>query len=137
SLVTEVAGMKMEHSGQLRIGSVGKDKHGAEPCRWIELAVTRTKPALPDEVIKLLIPEKHLKAGADPTANVVKAWHKRGDAPPVEGDRERPEFRIGPVNMFLSGPLKDLKKLDAQDVTVEGLGKLPCNREAGKAALRF
>ena len=51
--------------------------------------------------------------------------------------KEQLQLGIGPLSLFLAGPLHEVKKLARQDVIVEGLGKLPCLRESGTSVLRF
>jgi hypothetical protein len=137
SLRIKADGQEATHRGLLRLASAGKVRQNDQPCRWIELAVTRTEPPLADEVIKVLIPEKHIRAGADLTGGVLKAWRKGGDSKVEDLPKDKLQLGIGPVSLFLAGPLQDVKKLDNQEVVVEGLGKLPCLRESGKGLLRF
>jgi hypothetical protein len=126
-----------EHSGLLRLSAVGKAKVGEAPYRWLEIAVSKTEPHVADEILKVLLPEKDLRAGTDLVGSVVKAFRKRGDGKVETAARDRMELGIGPVALFLAGPLREVKKLASEDVTVEGLGKLPCSRESGKGVLRF
>ncbi len=72
-------GLKREH--YVTIKSVGRERAGGEPCRWVELAyhrdAARTKGT--GGAWKLLIPEKHLGPDGDPLGHVVRAWRKGAD----------------------------------------------------------
>jgi hypothetical protein len=120
----------MEEPGQgtvtLTMASVGKTFEGPEPCRWIEFKV-QLKEIGPEQVLirKLLIPEKYLKKGENPTEHVVRGWAKFNDedvasAVPVHGRWPA----------YLAGALQDEKKLD-QQLVENKLGALTCEGETG------
>jgi hypothetical protein len=107
--------------GTMTMASVGKAVEGPEPCRWIEFRV-RLKDIGPEQILirKLLIPEKYLKKGENPTEHVVRGWAKFkneavGRAVPVHGRWPA----------YLAGPLQGEKKLDQQLVESK-LGALRC-----------
>jgi hypothetical protein len=120
----------MEQAGQgtgtMTMASVGKALEGSEACRWIEFKVHLKDSGMEHTLIrKLLIPEKYLKRGENPTANVVRGWAKY--------DNENVE-RAVPVHgrwpAYLAGPLQDEKKLDKQLVESK-LGPLQCEGVTG------
>jgi hypothetical protein len=134
-------GEDKKYSGYLRLSSAGKVKHEGADCRWIEMTVTKTTPPVGqgDETIKLLIPEKHLKSGVKIVEHVVRGWQKRGDKDlkELKAGMEKLEFQIGPVTMFLINPLQDVKKVGTEEIAVEGIGKLMCQKEVGKTTMQF
>jgi hypothetical protein len=120
----------MEKSGQgtgrLTMASVGKAVEGSEPCRWIEFQV-QLKDIGPEQILirKLLIPEKYLKKGVNPTAHVVRGWAKFNNEP-VE--RAVPVHGRWPA--YLAGPLQDEKQL-GQQLVESKLGALQCDGVTG------
>jgi hypothetical protein len=123
---------KREHSAYLRLSSVGQVEHQGTKCRWVELQVSRTEPPTPDEVAKILVPEESLKSGKVTVANLIRGWSKPGDDETVELDRDRPRLKIGPLAMLLSGSSSDSQKSEKEEVQVDGLGPLACEKSTGK-----
>ena len=123
---------KREHSAYLRLSSVGQVEHQGTKCRWVELQISRTEPPTPDEVAKILVPEESLKSGKVTVANLIRGWSKPGDDETVELDKDRPRLKIGPLAMLLSGSSSDSQKSEKEEVKVEGLGPLACEKSTGK-----
>jgi len=123
---------KREHSAYLRLSSVGQVEHQGTKCRWVELQVSRTEPPTPDEVAKILVPEESLKSGKVTAANLIRGWSKPGDDEAAELDKDQPRLRIGPLAMLLSGSSSDSQKSEKEDLKVEGLGSLDCEKTTSK-----
>lgn len=128
-------GQQRQHSGRLQVRAAGTEEHAEEQCRWIEFKLSDLKTEgqsdLPDETIRVLVPEKYLKAGEPMDEHIVKAWRQRGEEAGRDIDPDGAAFNIGPVSMFLTGRLKDAQKLEAEEIEVPGLGKVRCERESG------
>src|SRR5262249_16424259 len=108
----ELAGMEKpgQGTGTLTMASVGKAVDGLDPCRGIEFKVQLQDIGEKQMVIrKLLIPEKYLKKGENPTEHVVRGWAKFNDE---AVERAVPVHGRWPA--YLAGPLQDEKKLDQQ-----------------------
>ncbi len=125
-------GQQRDHSAYLRLSSVGQADHQGTKCRWIELQVTRTEPAQPDEVAKILVPEESLKNGKVTAASLVRGWSKPGDEEAAEIDKDQPHLKIGPLAMLLSGTFSGSQTIEKEEVKVEGLGTLACEKRTGK-----
>jgi hypothetical protein len=120
----------MEQAGQgtgtMTMASVGKALEGSEACRWIEFTVRLKDSGTEHTLIrKLLVPEKYLKKGENPTEHVVRGWAKYDDegvgpAVPVHGRWPA----------YLAGPLQDKRKLEKQLVESK-LGALECEGVTG------
>jgi hypothetical protein len=113
-------------TGTMTMASVGKALEGPEACCWIEFKVHLKDSGTEHTLIrKLLIPEKYLKRGENPTAHVVRGWAKY--------DNEAVE-RAVPVHgrwpAYLVGPLQDERKLDKRLVDSK-LGALMCDAVTG------
>ena len=134
-LTVTVDGRAKEKAVTLRLASVGQTTRDGVACRWIELKTSRGGPDLPEEIVKILLPEKLLGPGTNPLAKVLRGWRKRGDNDVQE--LKRLEMGIGPLALFLGRPMSDVKKLDAQTLMIDGLGKLACDVQAGKSTLPF
>ena len=126
---------KREHSAYLRLSSVGQIEHQGTKCRWVELQVSRTEPPKPDEVAKILLSEESLKSGKVTATSLVRGWRKPGDEEATELDKDRPRLGIGPLAMLLSGSFSDSQKPEKEDIKVEGLGQLTCEKTTVKQDL--
>lgn len=126
---------KREHSAYLRLSSVGQIEHQGIQCRWVELQVSRTEPPTPDEVAKILLSEESLKSGKVTATSLIRGWRKPGDEEATELDKDRPRLGIGPLAMLLSGSFSDSQKPEKEDVKVEGLGPLACEKATVKQDL--
>ena len=118
----------VEQSGQqiLTMASVGKTIEGVEPCRWIEFKIQANENGTERLWIrKLLIPERYLKKGENPTLHVVRGWTMQED-----GKVERAVPVHGRWPAFLAGPLQDETKL-AKQLVESKLGQLMCEGAAG------
>lgn len=115
---------------KLRIASVGKATVEKKSCRWIEFKLEESEgDAAKTTILKLLIPEEHLKKGGDPAGNIRHGWVKGGDSPvrPVkDGDSI-------PVRLLVAGPQEKIRKLDPKVVECKA-GKLKCNGLSGTSS---
>lgn len=111
----------------LRISSVGSATVEKKSCRWIELKLEEPMgDSISTIILKLLIPDDHLKKGGDPAGNIMQGWVKGGDKPvrPIgDGDSI-------PVRMLVAGPEEKLTKLDPKVVECKA-GKLKCDGLSG------
>ncbi|HUG92178.1 MAG TPA: hypothetical protein VML55_15160 [Planctomycetaceae bacterium] len=116
-------GEQRELTGTLRVASVGKTVEDGKDARWIEF---RLDFKLPDEgertiLSKVLVPDEHLQAGKSPVDHIIRGWLKEPEADQarrIEGDN------LGPLPIFLGGPGKDHRKLDAETLKNEKLGEI-------------
>jgi hypothetical protein len=125
-------GQKRERSAYLRLSSVGQVEHQGAKCRWVELQISRIEPPQPDEVSKILVPEDSLKSGKVTAASLIRGWRKPGDDEAAELDKDRPRLVIGPLALLLSGSFSDASKPEKEEIKVEGLGPLNCDKTTGK-----
>jgi len=125
-------GQQRERSAYLRLSSVGQVEHQGTKCRWVELQISRIEPPQPDEVTKILVPEESLKSGKVTAASLIRGWRKPGDEEATELDKDQPRVKIGPLALLLSGSFSNSQKLEKDDVKVEGLGSLSCDKTTGK-----
>ncbi len=125
-------GQQRERSAYLRLSSIGHDEHQGIQCRWVELQVTRTEPPQPDEVTKILVPEESLRSGQVTVASLIRGWRKPADEEATELDKDRPRLRIGPLALLLSGSFSDPKKIEKEEIKVESLGSLACDKATSK-----
>src|SRR5262249_2075857 len=127
-------GQQKTGKGSLVVSSVGEATIDNEKCRWIEFKMALK---LDDDsrvaIVKVLIPEKHLgkdKAAGD---NILRGWGKQGGGTAVE-IKNTSSNEMGPISAFLTGPPKDLKKID--QIEIDGkLGKLQCAGVSGTTEL--
>ena len=118
----------VEQSGQqtLTMFSVGKTVEGSEQGRWIEFKIQANENGTERLWIrKLLIPERYLKKGENPTLHVIRGWTQQED-----GKVERAVPVHGRWPAFLAGPLQDETKL-AKQLVESRLGPLMCEGVAG------
>ena len=137
---------KLPHksAGSLVLRSVGQHELEGERCRWLELELRIDSVAtVPDRVtgelkeqkadrhiiLKMLIPEKHLTAGADPLADVRKLYFKDGtmEAELID-DEESRQFHLGRLRQLLPVPAQAVDKLHKHRVATPdpNLGALEC-----------
>lgn len=110
-----VEGQGAMQTGELTLKSVGSTFEDGEKCRWIEMEF-KLKPSDGEgdkHIYKLLLPEKNLKAGANPLEKILRAWHKQNEDAVVQFT-ETTTLTTAAVGVFLSGPSKDSKALDKQ-----------------------
>lgn len=110
----------------LRVASVGQATVDKKSCRWIEYKLGGTgDESVKTVIVKVLIPEEHLKKGGDPARNIMHGWVKNEDSPvvPLKDDAI-------PVQMLVAGPDKEITKLDAKIVECK-VGKLKCEGLTG------
>ncbi len=126
----DAKGQEKAVSGSLLMSSVGQADFNGEKCRWIEIKMMMEIDGQNDTTLaKVLIPEKHLKAGANPIENAVKGFIKMRDQQPQQlNDFRSPQ--AGPIPVFLCGPLQDEKKL-SKEVIDSGIGKIECEGVTG------
>jgi len=125
-------GQQRERSAYLRLSSVGQVEHQGAKCRWVEWQISRIEPPQPDEVTKILVPEEALKSGKVTAASLIRGWRKPADEEATEMDKDQPRVKIGPLALLLSGSFSDSQKIEKEDVKVEGLGSLACDKSTGK-----
>jgi hypothetical protein len=126
-----LGGGAMASTGTLTVSSVGQTTVDDETCRWIEFKMKMKMGKRERTIIgKVLIPEIHLISGKTPIDHVKKCWLKQGDDDVLEVKDVKGEMG-GPMPVFLSGPLKDAKKLKPE-VIENKLGKLTCKGLAGR-----
>ena len=118
----------VEQSGRqtLTMASVGKAFEGADACRWIEFKIQANENGTERFWIrKLLIPERYLTKGENPTLHVIRGWTQQED-----GKVERAVPVHGRWPAFLCGPLQDETKL-AKQLVASKLGPLMCEGVTG------
>jgi hypothetical protein len=116
-----------ERAFYVTIKSVGTATVDDQPARWIELKIhdddgkTKGKGTL----FKFLVLEKHLKVDGDPLNNVLKVWRKRrDDIPAAINDLN---FDLPRLDLFISQPIKNLKKTDQHRTVDWQGGQLTCD----------
>lgn len=117
-------------TGSLTMSSVGAKEVDGKKCRWIEFKmVMKAGERAQTQVVKVLSPEGHFKAGSSAIEHMVKGWHGRAgkEARAVEGSKDR---GLGPVAAFLCGPFMNSKKLPAKEIDTK-LGKISCDGVTG------
>lgn len=125
-------------TGTLTLASVGRVKLDDDMGRWIEIVLDAK---IPDDeetvstVFKALIPEKHLKKGADPLQNWVKGWVKTGEAPARPLKKELLTNPALVLNLVISGPVRDAKVIEKTTIETK-LGKLECEGVEGSFVLK-
>jgi len=65
-------------------------------------------------------------------ASLIRGWRKPADEEATELDKDRPRLGIGPLAMLLSGSFSDSQKIEKEEIKVEGLGSLACEKTIGK-----
>jgi len=116
--------------GTLRISLVGTSIEDGQRCRWIEL-----KREEPGRLViqKILVPEKHIKAGGDILGHVVRGWRRVEDNQPRELAKDELDRRLF---LYFPGTLKDVEDLKAEILDCE-LGQLECVGTSGTADCLF
>src|SRR5262245_5145690 len=122
----KVGGKAGRGTGTMTMASVGKAREGSQPCRWIEFKLRLKDSGMEHTLIrKLLIPEKYLKKGENPTGHVVRGWAKFNNE---AVQRAVPVHGRWPA--YLAGPFQDEKKLD-RELLESKLGALKCEGVTG------
>ena len=128
---TEPDGTKVTMAGTLTMSCVGTEVVDGQRCRWVEIASEDKRDDQPFTILeKLLIPEKYLAKGQDPTKHVLKGWEKHslvaGGVPRKIKDLEGQGAQyLAELRPMLHGPFEAPKKLDK--VTLDSkLGRLEC-----------
>lgn len=133
-----LGGKELETKGKITIASVGRAKADGEECRWLEFVIEVALPngkGIQKSVFKGLLAEKHLAAGGNPSGRWLKGWARLGEG---EVRALTPAQLANPalkLNLFVTGPLQDLKKLPKKTVAT-GLGELACTGESGRLVLK-
>jgi len=114
-----------------QIRSVGKRLDEGQPARWIELH-GEAYDGTPVK-FKLLIPESEFGRGKNPLSKATLAWRKVRDQAPeqIEDFKNADAF----LNTLLSGPGKDVRKLDAKKQIGWQKGNFDCEVVEGSARL--
>ncbi len=133
-LKQEAGGETKSASGSLTMASVGQKEVDGKKCRWIEFRMQMKQEQRERvQMVKVLVPEQHLKAGAAPIDHMIKGWYGSPGKDAKEAENNR-DPRLGPVPAFLCGPFKDSKKLVAEDLDTK-LGKLSCPGVTGSVRI--
>jgi hypothetical protein len=112
-----------EYAFYVTIKSVGSDTIDDQPARWIELKLHQGGKDK-GNLWKFLVLEKHLGPDGDPLNNVLKAWRKLRDGEPVE--IKDLNFDLPRLNLFISAPIKNLKKTNQRRTVEWQGGQLTC-----------
>jgi hypothetical protein len=127
----DVTGEALEPSGNVsvtlkgtfKLSSVGREMLDGNPCRWIEIETAiefgrgEEKREL-TEIVKLLVPEKFLVNGQNPSAHVLKAWKQDGQGVARELNLKGDDAReVTSLDEIFHGPL-NLKETK-EDVALE------------------
>jgi hypothetical protein len=114
-----------------QIQSVGKRLEAGKPARWIEMhgGAYDGRPLK----YKLLIPESEFGRGKNPLGKATSAWRKVRDQAPEKIEN----FKNADVFLYtlLSGPGKDVKKLDNKKQIGWQNGNFDCEVVEGSARL--
>jgi hypothetical protein len=112
-----------KYAETVRVSSVGVDKYGGQPCRWIELHrstksldfETKQERANPDLLLKLLVSEKDLARGGNPLGDSYLAFYnpKEVDIKGVPDDPgfDRIRYEIERFANCFPPPLQDQQRL--------------------------
>ncbi|MBI3410778.1 MAG: hypothetical protein HY040_20775 [Planctomycetes bacterium] len=123
-------GIEKTAKGSMVMASVGQLDVDGKKSRWIEFKIMFNADGNDRiTVSKALVPESALKAGKNPGAAMIRGWLKDGPHPQDLKDMKSPF--AGPLPAFLSGPLKNAKKLDMALLDNKALGKVECAGETG------
>ncbi|MBM4070097.1 MAG: hypothetical protein FJ271_14260 [Planctomycetes bacterium] len=117
-------------TGSFTMSSVGAKEVDGKKCRWIEIKmIIKQGEREQVQIVKVLTPEEHLKAGSSAIEHMIKGWAGRPgkEARAVEGSKDR---RLGPVSAFLCGPFMNAKKLPAMEIDTK-VGKFTCTGVTG------
>jgi hypothetical protein len=106
---------------------VGTVEQNGEKLRWIEV---KHPVEGQTHIVKMLIPEKHLKAGEEPLRHVQRAWRKRGGRQPESLGQARGFW----LEVLLAGPLSNVEKLEKAPVQSK-LGERECEGLSGQARI--
>lgn len=122
-------------NGTLRIASVGRVVEAGLPCRWIESKIdvkigSGNQGIHTCQLYKLLIPEKYLAFGQSPLDHVVRGWLQYEDYEPAETKSLDELGSDGWLEVVLSGPWKNVKRLNPVDIGSK-LGTLSCEGVEG------
>ncbi len=124
--------------GTVTVKSVGQEQIDGTDCRWIEIETemearrARGIRSRRIEDFKLLIPEKHLTAGQNPRAHVLKAWTKDTRGIVKELDLKSEEARaVQSLDELLNGGLPNPEKIDGAELKAPG-GTFKCTHLSGK-----
>ncbi len=114
-----------------QILSVGKHTKSSKPARWIELH-GEAFDGTPVKY-KLLVPESEFGRGKNPLGKATEAWRKIRDQTPEKIE----DFKTADVflNTLLSGPGKDVRKLDTKKQIGWQKGNFDCEVVEGSARL--
>lgn len=137
-LSVKVNGGREQAEGLIRLASVGRVTEKGQPCRWIEFRIEMKpeKEELETAIMKLLVPERHLKKGENPLDHVVRGWVRSDeDKPPKELEDPGKLLRRLPYLSVLGKPLENQRELAATTVRSK-LGSLSCKGVEGTLELR-
>src|SRR5487761_1132377 len=116
--------VKVTLHGTPTVRSVGRAVIDSQPFRWIELESEMTfqkggKPALANELIKILVPEGDLAKGKNPLAHVVRAYRGMSAETLRELDLTGNDARdVQGMDEIFHGPLKEISELPSASVEI-------------------
>lgn len=137
--------LPVKSSGSLVMRSVGQHDLDGERCRWIELEFDvdivgeLPNPATGDLqekkqnrhiILKMLIPEKYLCAGADPMAHVRKLYFKDGEnEPELVDDEKDKQYQLDRFRPIFPAPARvDKPQKQRIDTLDDEIGSLECEK---------
>lgn len=119
-------------TGKLKISSVGTEAVDGEPCRWLEIQGSLKDDNRTQEerfVLKLLIPEKHLKKGENPRERILRGWERvslgDGDGDAVKLDTADPGHLAWVLDILLAGPGTKTKQVEPKTIRFQK-GAIEC-----------
>ena len=112
-----------EYAFYVTIKSVGGTTIDDQPARWIELKFHQRGDDN-GSVWKILVLEEHLGPDGDALNNVVKGWRKHRDCDPTEIKDLNSD--LPRLHLFISAPIKNLKKTDQRRTVEWQGGQLTC-----------
>ncbi|MHC4406206.1 MAG: hypothetical protein ACYTG0_41760 [Planctomycetota bacterium] len=133
-------------AGFLSLRSVGQRDLDGERCRWIEmefraeLVGKRPNPATGELqekkgkrhiILKMLVPEEYLSAGADPMAHVRKLYFKDGEKEPeLVEDEKAKQYQLDRFRPVFPAPARKVDRSQKQRVETpnDEIGTLECEK---------
>lgn len=123
--------------GTMTIRSVGTVMENGEKCRWLEMQMEGEQDGKKQKnVMKFLVRERDLKAGAKGNVSILRGWQKnslQGDVKELSHDEKAPN---GPLSIFFGRTVKSSEKLKKEKVIDYQKGRLRI-AEGTKSKLDF
>ena len=138
------AGPMQEMSGTMKLKSVGTVTENGEKYRWFEIVFKGESNGMKqDTIIKALIREKELKAGAKAKSDIkiLRGWQQATVGDKKMDPKELSEIELsgkGPVSFFFGPNLKKVEKVKKAKEIVYQKGKLKLSEATtGELDLNF